>query len=173
MLWPTREPFRSRLTVGGDQGARLSLPVIPAGPERRPEFASPAGDPELPGFTTLDAGNVTGYAALNAIDRDPLTGRARGVARNSGGTRYPWGTERFEETLEHQTSDRNPAQSQVLGSYALSQNLNDGRTLRFEQTVRLRSDWDNFHLRFERRAYLNGTLFREKLWEESIPRDFQ
>ena len=173
MLWPTREPFRSRLTVGGDQGARLSLPVIPAGPERRPEFASPAGDPELPGFATLDAGNVTGYAALNAIDRDPLTGRARGVARNSGGTRYPWGTERFEETLEHQTSDRNPAQSQVLGSYALSQNLNDGRTLRFEQTVRLRSDWDNFHLRFERRAYLNGTLFREKLWEESIPRDFQ
>lgn len=173
MLWPTPQRFRSTLAVGGEQGARVKLPVIPPRIERTPNFADPGPDPVLPGFETLDAGNISGYAAIHEIERDPATGLARGVARNSGGTRYPWGEERYVETIEHQTSDRDPARTRVLGSYALTQDLNDGRTLRFEQTVRFSSEPESFRMIFDRRVFLNGELYREKRWDEVIPRDFQ
>ncbi len=38
MLWPTQTPFTSTLEIGGDNGARIELPVIPTGEERAPDF---------------------------------------------------------------------------------------------------------------------------------------
>ena len=124
------------------------------------------------GNETLDSGNSTGYAAITSIEHDAESGEAIGVATNTGATRYPWGIERFEEEIEHRTSDTNPALTSVVGRYKQTEELQD-RTLDFEQTVEFRSDEENFYLKFHRWVLVNGELFKEKTWEEVIPRDFQ
>jgi hypothetical protein len=172
MLWPTHTPFASTLQIGGETGARIELPVVPAGEERAPDFKEPVITPRLPGYETLDAGNITGYAAITEIKTDPETGEAYGLATNSGATQYPWGIERFEEEIEHRTSDENPANTSVTGRYALTQELED-RTIRFEQDVSFTSDEENFYLRFDRRVLVDGELTGENQWEEAIERDFQ
>ena len=172
MLWPTPMPMSSALAIGGIGGAQVQLPVILAAPARVPIFKAPATDPQMPEFETLDAGNLSGYAAITSIELDPKTNEAFGVARNSGGTRYPWGEERFEEAIEHRTSDKNPAYTSVEGSYTLDYQLED-RRLRFEQEVEFTSDRENFRLTFHRRVFVNDEIFRQKSWDEIIPRDFQ
>ncbi len=173
MLWPTPYSTETSLAIGGNDGARITLPVIPpAGAEPSPAFADPQSDPVLPGYETIDAGNITGYAAISEIERDPDTGEAWGVATNFGATRYPWGIERYEEEIEHRTSDMNPAVTSVTGRYKLTEELDD-RTLEFEQTVEFSSDEKNFRLRFHRWVDVDGERFREKSWDEVIPRDFQ
>jgi len=172
MLWPTATPMTSTLTMGGDSGSRVLMPVVPAGDERLPNFKNPVPGPVLPGFETLDAGNSSGYAAITSIEHDPASGEAFGIATNTGATRYPWGVERFEEEIEHRTSDVSPAHTSVTGRYKLSEELPD-RLLEFEQTVEFTSDEENFYLKFHRWALVNGEKFAEKTWEEVLPRDFQ
>ena len=139
---------------------------------RSPVFKQPAEELDLAGFGTLDAGNLTGYAEIETVQHDAKTGEAFGVATNSGAYQYPWGVERFEERIEHRTSDANPAKTSVKGIYALQEEL-PGRLLRFEQDVTFRSDLENFYLTFKRRVLVNGKLEHEKEWKETIPRDFQ
>ena len=172
MLWPTSMPMTSTLALGGATGSRVELPIVPPGGEGAPDFQAPVDGPTLPGYETIDSGNSTGYAAITAIERDPETGEAFGVATNRGATRYPWGIERFEEAIEHRTSDANPALTSVVGRYKLSEELED-RTLEFEQRVEFTSDENNFYLRFHRWLLVDGERYREKIWEETIPRDFQ
>ena len=172
MLWPSHTPFTSTLAIGGDNGARIELPVIPPGEERAPAFKDPVPGPTLAGFETLDSGNSTGYAAITEIRMDPETGEAYGFATNSGATKYPWGIARFEEEIEHRTSDDNPANTSVTGRYALTEELED-RTVRFEQDVSFTSDEENFYLKFDRRVLVDGELYGENQWDEAIERDFQ
>ena len=172
MLWPTHTPFTSTLQIGGATGARIELPVVPIGEERAPDFKDPVITERIPGYETLDAGNITGYAAITEIRADPETGEAYGFATNSGATRYPWGIERFEEEIEHRISDVNPANTSVIGRYALIQELDD-RTLRFEQDVSFTSDEEKFYLKFDRRVLVDGELTGENQWDEVIERDFQ
>ena len=172
MLWPTPEPMTSTLALGGKDGARIVLPVVPPGPERTPDFAEPEPDPELPGYKTLDPGNITGYASITKIRHDSETGEATGRATNTGAYQYPWGVERFDEKIEHRTSDANPAVTSVVGRYKLTEELKD-RKLEFEQTVEFRSDAENFHLKFHRWLNVNGERYKEKTWDETIPRDYQ
>ena len=175
MLWPTPYPMTTTLSLGGTHGARVDLPVIPpmsAGQWRSPNFKAPAESPSLPGFETLDAGNITGYGEIKSVQHDPVTGEAFGVATNSGAYRYPWGIERFEERIEHRTSDTQPAITSVKGIYALQEEL-PGRLLRFEQDVVFRSDLNNFYITFTRRAIVNGELKHQKVWTDTIKRDFQ
>jgi putative CocE/NonD family hydrolase len=175
MLWPTPYPMTTTLALGGEEGARVELPVIPqlaTNEWRSPVFKEPAEDPDLPGFATLDSGNSTGYGEIEAVKHDAKTGEAFGIASNSGAYRYPWGVERFEERIEHRTSDSNPANTSVKGIYALQEELPD-RLLRFEQEVMFRSDLENFYLTFKRRVLVNGVMKHQKEWKETIPRDFQ
>lgn len=172
MLWPTPLPMESTLAIGGENGARVTLPVVPPGKERSPDFRQPVPSPVLAGFETLDEGNISGYAAITSIEHDPDTGEAFGVARNSGASRFPWGVERFEEAIEHRTSDTNPAVTSTTGRYKVAVELED-RTLEFEQTVEFTSDEKDFRLKFHRWLLVNGELYREKSWDEVIPRDYQ
>ncbi len=172
MLWPTPYPMTTTLTVGGKQSARVDLPVIPYEERPVPTFREPVESPSLPGFGSIDSGNITGYAEIDTIHYDEETGEAYGFARNSTASQFPWGIERFEEELEHRTSDSNPAVTSVRGTYAVIKEL-ENRTLRLEQDVTFSSDEDNFHLIFHRRLKVNGEVTHEKSWDEIIPRDFQ
>ena len=172
MLWPTPMQMKSTLAIGGNNGARIDLPVILPGEEYTPNFKEPSSNPALSGYEFIDSWNISGYAAINSIQQDPETGEAFGVATNTGATQYPWGIERFEEEIEHRTSDENPAYTSVVGRYKITEELKD-RTLDFEQNVEFKSDEDNFYLTFHRWVSVNGELYKEKAWQEVIPRDFQ
>ena len=172
MLWPTPMQMKSTLAIGGNNGARIDLPVVPSGEKNAPNFKEPSPNPWLSGYEVIDYGNITGYAAINSIQYDPETGEAFGVATNTGAVRYPWGIERFEEEIEHRTSDENPELTSVVGRYKITEELKD-RTLDFEQNVEFKSDEENFYLTFHRWVSVNGELYKEKVWQEIIPRDFQ
>jgi putative CocE/NonD family hydrolase len=172
MLWPTPYPMTTSLAIGGAEGARVVLPVVPPGESSGPKFKTPEASPSVPGYASVDGGNVSGYAEIKSIDRDPSTGAAFGVAPNTTSSRSPWGLERFEERIEHRTSDTDPSRTSVKGIYALVEELKD-RTIRMEQEVEFKSDPDNFTMDFTRRLKVNGETVHEKNWKETFPRDFQ
>jgi len=41
------------------------------------------------------------------------------TATNSGGQRYPWGVERYQETITHRTSDAAPELTAVHGTHRM------------------------------------------------------
>jgi hypothetical protein len=172
MLWPTPYPMTTTLGLGGKNTTRLVIPVVPPGEWPQPNFLPPERDSEVPGFETLDAGNVSGYGEISSIDRNPKTGTTIVKATNSSGSRYPWGTKRFKETIEHRTSDDHPEATSVVGTYQMSVELED-RTLTWESEMSFRSDLENFHYDYTRRLSKDGEIIRERSWEDTIPRDYQ
>ena len=172
MLWPTPYQMTTTLAIGGMEGARVELPVVPPADRPVPKFKLPEEGPSLPDYASVDSGNVSGYAEIKSIQRDEQSGAAFGIATNATSFRYPWGLEHFEERLEHRTSDLNPAETSVIGIYAVAIDLKD-RTIRMEQNVVFKSDLKNFHMNFIRRFKVNGETLHEKQWNETFPRDFQ
>ena len=172
MLWPTPYQMTTTLAIGGVEGARVDLTVVPPADRPVPKFKLPEEGPSLPDYASVDSGNVSGYAEIKSIQRDEQSGAAFGIATNATSFRYPWGLEHFEERLEHRTSDLNPAETSVIGIYAVAIDLKD-RTIRMEQNVVFKSDLKNFHMNFIRRFKVDGETLHEKQWNEIFPRDFQ
>ena len=172
MLWPTPYSMTTSLSIGGVDGARVELPVIPTADRPVPKFEVPNEDPVLSDYSSVNSGNVSGYAEIKSIQRNEQSGDAIGIATNTTSYRYPWGIEHFEEKIEHRTSDINPAETSVIGTYALTINLED-RKIRMEQNVELKSDLNNFHLNFIRLFKLNEKILHEKEWNKTFQRDFQ
>ncbi len=160
------------LELGGRKPTRLLLPVVPEGERPKPSFLEPEEDPTLPGFEILEAGTVSSYGEISSIDRNPQTRTTTVTARNAYGSRYPWGTERFEEKIVHETGDDHPEATSVRGEYSTTVKLED-RTLRWESRMTFRSDLENFYYSYIRRLLQDGELVREKAWEDTIPRDHQ
>jgi len=171
MLWPTAYPVNTTLDIGGEFGAQIQLPIV-LGNYTSPDFIEPKSSPTLEGYEVLDAGNITGYAAIETIQRNEETGEAIGIASNTGANKYPWGIAYFEEEITQKTNDNDPANSSVVGRYKITQELND-RTLVFEQDVEFKSNLRDFNLRFHRWISVDGDKQYEKTWEENIPRDYQ
>ena len=172
MLWPTPHPMTTTLHLGGEGGTRVLLPGVPFEERPRPKFLPPAEDPELPGYESLDDGTPSGYGEVSSIDRNPRTGAAKVVATNGGAVRYPWGTERYRETITHETHDKKPEDTSVRGSHRMVVEL-EGRTLVWEAELTFRSDLDNFYYTYTRRLLENGAIVREKTWNDTILRDYQ
>jgi putative CocE/NonD family hydrolase len=172
MLWPTPYPMTTALHLGGADGARLSLPVVPFEKRPAPQFLPPEQSPELAGFEALENGTSSRYGEVSSVDRNPQTGEVRVLATNASGTRYPWGVERYQETIEHRTSDEQPEATSVLGTHRMDVEL-PGRILSWAAELSFRSDSSNFYYSYRRRLSENGKLIREKTWTDTIPRDFQ
>ncbi len=173
MLWPTPWPMTTALHLGGAEGTRLLLPVVPYEARPRPDFLPPATQAErLPGFEPLDLGTASGYGEISSIDRNPQRHSTRVSATNASASRYPWGQEHNTEKITHEAEDAHPESTSVRGEYATTVTLKD-RTLLWESRVELRSDSLNFYYSSARRLLKDGVLLREKSWQETIPRDFQ
>jgi hypothetical protein len=174
MFWPSLYPMTTTLAIGGAEGAHILLPVIPPTDRPGPKFRLPIAETNVsvPGYSSVESGNSTGYAEIRNVDRNEATGDAVAAAKNISAYRYPWGVERLEELIEHRTNDLDPARSSVRGVYALVEQLKD-RTIRLEQDVLFESDPENFYMTFIRRLKVNGKTLHEKQWNETFPRDFQ
>jgi putative CocE/NonD family hydrolase len=172
MLWPSPAAMTSSLRIGGSAGARIVLPVVPFESRPVPAFLPPTEDPALPGYASLDSGTSSGYGEISSVDRNPQTGHAKLTAKNTGGESYPWGTERYEETIVHEASDAAPAHAAVRGTHRMRVESRN-RRLEWEAELEFVSDEVDFHYSYTRRLRENGRLLREKTWTETIPRDFQ
>jgi hypothetical protein len=172
MFWPTPHPLTTTLYLGGEDGTHVVLPVVPPGERPRPSFLPPETDPELPGFETLEDETTSGYGEVASIERNPQTGVVKVRATNAGGTRYPWGVSRYEESIVHETSDAHPERTSMRGEHRMTVEL-PGRTLVWEAALWFTSDLEHFSYKYTRRLLENGTLVREKTWTDTIPRDFQ
>jgi putative CocE/NonD family hydrolase len=172
MLWPTPFPMTTSLRLGGSAGSKVMLPVVPSGDRPSPSFLSPEEDAELPGYEYLDDGTTSGYGEISSVDRNPQTGEVRVTATNGGGIRYPWGTERYRESIVHETRDDHPEATSVRGQYWMEVELED-RVLTWQGDLHFRSDAENFYYTYTRRLSRNGELLREKTWQDTIPRDHQ
>lgn len=174
MLWPTKyAPMTTRLVLGGADGSRFELPVVSASRRAAPKFLEPAEDPPpLPGYTSLDSGSTSGYGEISSVNRNPQTGEVTVLATNTGAEKYPWGTEKYRETIEHRTSDAHPEKTSVVGTHRIETTLRD-RVLLWEAELSFTSDLNNFHYKYTRRLSQDGRKVREKTWTETIPRDYQ
>jgi hypothetical protein len=171
MIWPTPYPMTTSLQLGGPNPSRLMIPVVPHEDRPRPQFHPPATDPKLPGFGSL-RDNFSGYGEIARIEHDVARRATKVVAVSHQGGQYPWGTRQSDETITHETFDDHPENASVRGEYRKTVVLKD-RTLVWESLVTFRSDAQNFYYSSVGRLLKDGALVREKLWEDTIPRDFQ
>ena len=125
MLWPTPYPMTTSLYLGGDDGSQLLLPVVPYEDRPAPAFLPPEEDPVIAAYESLDEGTTSGYGEISSVDRNPQTGTVKVEATNGGGTRYPWGIERYGETIIHETSDEQPEKTSVRGEHWTEVELED------------------------------------------------
>jgi predicted acyl esterase len=171
MFWPTPFPMTTTLSLGGSPASHLVLPVVPHEDRPTPSFLRPSKDPELPGYAELQSETVSGYAELHGAQRDEQ-GKPTVVLENRSAARYPWGIHEVHERITHQTDDEDPANSSVVGDYAITVRL-AARTLRVQGVLDFRSDRESFHLVYTRRFMQDGEIVRERTWRETFPRDFQ
>ena len=170
MMWPSPHPMTTTLSIGGVDGSRILLPVVAPAKRPAPDFLPAEPGPELAGFARIDDGNPSGYGEISEMRRNPQTGEAVAVATNKGAQRYPWGEERYEERIEHSTSDAHPENTAMIGTHHMEVDL-PGRKLRWEAELEFRSDLEAYHYDYVRRVFENGKLLREKRWTERFPRD--
>jgi hypothetical protein len=171
----------TRLQLGG---SKVTLPVVPFAERPVPAFLPPEHTPVYEGYESLDLGTTSGFGEISSVERNPQTGVVTVTATNAGGTRYPWGVDRYRESIVHQTSESQPELTSVRGAHSLEVVLDPsspggpsgapgGRTLRWEGDLLFRSDAESFYYAYTRRIIENGQLLREKTWKETIPRDHQ
>jgi len=173
MFWPTPYPLTTSMFLGGEDGSRIDLPVVPFEQRPKPVFLPPATNPSTPGYSHFDiAGTSSGYGEISEVSRNPQTAETTIRANTEYGQNLPWGTEYYKELIEYRTSDANPEDTTQTGKHSFRVVL-EGRELLWEGDTLLRSDRENFYYRYVRRLSEDGALLREKTWEETIPRDFQ
>jgi predicted acyl esterase len=173
MIWPTPYAMTTSLKLGGAEGTRLLLPVVPEGPRPKPNFLPIQEDPdEFPGYETLEDGTTSGYVEIESIDRNPQRHSTRVTATNDNTGRYPWGEHRIVEKVVHEVEDARPEAASLRAEYQTTIKLKD-RELRFENQVEIVGDRQNFNYSCVKRLFENGALVREKRWTEAVPRDFQ
>jgi len=177
MIWPTAQSMTVTLRVGGSDGSRLDLPVVPErGPLPTPVFRAPehgsdaiAGDSEAMSELNVSS-NVPALAWT--VGRDPVHQVGTAEWRGGSSNDYPWGREETRELMSYRADDLHPDQSTVHGEAEMSVALKD-RTLLWRGILDTRSDHGTFYVQYRRELLENGKLIRTKSWQATVPRDGQ
>jgi hypothetical protein len=171
MIWPTPYSMTTTLLLGGAQGSRFLLPVVPVQSTLPPPaFAPPEKSEELPGVRV--SGNwLPGELWTKGVDEIHQVSNWEW----HGGEEtmdFPWGRERHQDKLTFKVKDDLSESPTEHGEGETIVELT-GRTLVWRDTLDLRSDKTNFYYHFTRLLLENGKQLREKTWDARIPRDHQ
>lgn len=169
MIWPTPFPMTTSLAIGGEDGSRLVLPVVPAHGATGPVPLSP---PE-PSEERKDIRSV-GYPWPGewTLLRDEARQRATVVWKGKSETHYPWGKETDYEKMTYELEDAHPETNAVHGEAETVYEL-QGPTLTWRGHLSVTSDAKDFFYKYTREVLRDGHLVKQKTWEETIPRDHQ
>lgn len=177
MIWPTPYPMTTSLRLGGVDGSRIDLPVVPdKGALPAPQFRAPeieAAERGPAGTQPADlnvSSNVPGLAWN--VSRDPVHQQATVEWRGGSSDDYPWGHEETRELMLYRADDLHPEKSSVHGEVEMSIGLKE-RALLWRGILDTRSDTENFYVQYKRELLENGKIIRGRLWQATVPRDGQ
>ena len=168
MMLPTPYSMTTSLALGGPQGSRLLLPVVPAIGAEAPQFSAPEpaeerSDIKSEGFP---------WPGEWTVERDEARQKTTVHWKGKDGYEYPWGKQDDFENLTYQGDDAHPETSSVWGE-AESVFTLKGRTLTWRGHLSVTTDQNNFYYKYTRELVKDGQLLKTKTWQETIPRDHQ
>lgn len=178
MIWPTPYRMTTTLRVGGPDGSRVELPVVPEHNSLPiPHFSHPESDPDAGRSSSAKqaselnlSSDVPGLSWI--VTRDPARQQGSMEWRGGSSDDYLWGREETRELLQFHADDLHPETASVHGEAEISVQLK-GRLLLWRGIMDTRSDRDFFYLSYKRELVENGKLIRTKDWTAKVPRDNQ
>lgn len=171
-LWPMVLPspysMTTSLELGGENGSRLVLPVVPVHGRPAPEFTAPQPmeqrtDIKSEGFP---------WPGEWTVERDEARQKTTVHWKGKDGYQFPWGTQKDSESLTYEGDDAHPETCSVRGE-AESTFALKGRTLTWRGHLLVTTDQKNFYYKYTRDLLKDGTMLKTKTWQETIPRDHQ
>jgi len=167
-IWSTPYAMTTSLYLGGADGSRLMLPVVPVQASSRPNFHKPEPSDHLSDV------HSEGYPwpGEYSVTRDEVRQATHVVWRGSDKTQYPWGNQVHHEQLTYDIEDAHPEVNTVRGDSDTTYRLKD-RTMLYRGHLEMRSDLKTFYYTYHRELLENGRVIRQKKWQEAIPRDHQ
>jgi uncharacterized protein len=168
MVWPTPYAMTTSLQLGGSEGSRLVLPLVPPSVYAEPQFSAPQPaeqrkDIQAAGFP---------WPGEWKTERDELAGKTTVRWNGKSEETYPWGKETDLEALTYETDDNHPESSAVHGEAEIVMASKD-KTLTWRGHLTLTSDAKNFYYKYVRELYQDGKILKQKTWEETVARDHQ
>lgn len=174
MIWPTPYAMTTSLQLGGDDGSRIDLPVVPnASPSPIPALRAPepSTDAEAAKSSELNlSSNVPGLSWR--VSHDPALQQSTVDWRGGSTDDYPWGREETREHLVYQADDLHPEKSSAHGEVEMEITLKN-RKLLWRGILTAESDRQFFYVGFKRELLENGKLIRTREWKATVPRDNQ
>lgn len=168
MIWPTPHALTTTLALGGAEGSRLALPVVPLTNGAAPVLSPPQPSEHLTGYRSAGYTWPGTWTTLRDQVAQKTTVTWRGVMAEEN----PWGKETDHEQLTYELSDAHPELNSVIGEIEQTYELKD-RTLTWRGHLAVTSDAKNFFYKYTREVFKDGRLLRSRTWEETIPRDYQ
>jgi uncharacterized protein len=168
MVLPTPYAMTTSLELGGTDGSRVVLPVVPVKGETAPAFQSPEPieqrrDIQSKGYPWPGEWTTT---------RDEINRKTTVNWHGKSETEYPWGKETDYESLAYDVQDNHPEISAVRGEAKSVFELK-GRVLTWQGHLSVTTDQKNFYYKYTRELLKDGAMVKEKTWEKTIPRDHQ
>ena len=168
MILPTPYSMTTSLVLGGGDGSRIVLPVVPEKGVTPPAFGQPEPLEERKDIKSMGFPWPGEWTVERDEGRQKSTVHWKGKEEAS----YPWGKETDYENLTYDVDDVHPDISSVRGEaesiFALK-----GRELRWRGHLSVTTDVKNFYYKYTRELLKDGQMVRQKTWEETIPRDHQ
>jgi hypothetical protein len=168
MVWPTPYAMTTSLQLGGDNGSRLTLPLVPPSMYAAPQFAPP--EPSEERSDIKDEGSL--WPGDWKTERDEVNAKTKVTWSGKSAETYPWGKETDFEAITYLADDNHPEASSVQGETEIVMALKQ-QTLTWRGHLALSSDAKNFYYKYTRELLKDGHPLKEKTWEETIPRDHQ
>jgi uncharacterized protein len=168
MVVPTPYAMTTSLALGGSDGSRLLLPVVPVHGVTLPVFSPTQLSEQRADIHS--SGEL--WPGEWTTERDEVHHSTTVRWHGHSGTEYPWGKETDYENLTYTADDQRPETSSVQGEAKSVFELK-GRVLTWQGHLSLTTDRENFYYKYTRELLKDGQALKSKIWEETIPRDGQ
>ncbi|HXW93730.1 MAG TPA: CocE/NonD family hydrolase [Terriglobales bacterium] len=168
MMLPTPYSMTTSLELGGANGSRLVLPVVPVNGKPAPRFDPPEPVESRPDIQTR------GYPWPGTwmSTRDEVNHKTTVDWRGKSEEEYPWGKETDYESLTYVAEDDHPEISSVQGDAETVLELK-GRVLTWKGHLSVTTDAESFYYQYTRELWKDDELVKQKVWKQTIPRDHQ
>jgi hypothetical protein len=168
MVLPTPYAMTTSLELGGNNGSRLVLPIVPVQGTPAPAFKLPQPLEERSDVKSLGFP----WPGSWTMERDQVNQKTTVHWRGKAEEEYPWGKEADYEDLTYVADDAHPETSSVKGEAKTIFELQD-RVLVWEGHLSVTTDQKNFYYSYTREVLKDNQMVKRKTWEETIPRDHQ
>jgi uncharacterized protein len=168
MMLPTPYSMTTSLELGGSNGSRLVLPVVPAHGEIPPAFSPPEPSEERSDIKSKGFP----WPGEWTVERDEARQKTTVHWKGKDGYEYAWGKQDDFENLTYDADDAHPEACSVRGEAESIFTLK-GRTLIWRGHLLVTTDQKNFYYKYTRELLKDGQMMKSKTWQETIPRDHQ